>query len=659
MRIILTLVFTITLASCSISNKTIALAPTSLKLSINDTINLPSYASKYSEYDGVFLEIDESMEHNASDLMMGLNEWSFFYIRKVRYVILNPDNQRLSTFSVHVEANQVLKNAFMRTISPDGKITRFSMLHLKSEKNSDHSQTYRFVYPDVVKGTIVEEGYEIEYVNLLNNPPLQHNVALQYSMPVEKLTFRYAYPDWWEIRQKNISDTRKLKYTTQLDAKNRKRVLMYAARDIAAVHDEPFSPFFKEMADYAAFMITKLNMGNINYKGASGWSEVANIYKNYAIDRTSFFSKLLANNVGRTTDKVVASCKTSEQKLDSIITYLQTQMDVGQGASDFDELLIKKKGNAYLITGLAQAMLLKAGIDAKYLLIHSAQDGYFDKQYFSASEMYTPAVLAVINEKSYVVFPYIEFLPITYIPELYQGQEAIKITNQGYDGFYKVPDGVGSDNITEEAYQLNIAEDGAVEVEELKTLHGSEAYGVRRNMARMNNEERDQSLKKMMTYSDGHTTITSSSIENLSDHRKPLIIRLRYTIDNLVTIAPEEVIFQTGGLFSPTSRIKFKSDSKERKNPIRIFNDETFIKKITIQYPQTWELASTMQDVQFQNNFGSISGNYAISKGTLKAEQSLRLIKTLQPKETVDDLWRVAGKSSRLQLPNLIFKVNN
>ncbi|HNO12488.1 MAG TPA: hypothetical protein PKI67_16260, partial [bacterium] len=95
MRIILTLVFAISLASCSISNKTISLAPTSLKLSANDTINLPSYASKYSEYDGVFLEIDESMEHNASDLMMGLNEWSFFYIRKVRYVILNPDNQRL------------------------------------------------------------------------------------------------------------------------------------------------------------------------------------------------------------------------------------------------------------------------------------------------------------------------------------------------------------------------------------------------------------------------------------------------------------------------------------------------------------------------------------------------------------------------------------
>ncbi|HNF86840.1 MAG TPA: hypothetical protein PLC94_09490, partial [bacterium] len=226
-------------------------------------------------------------------------------------------------------------------------------------------------------------------------------------------------------------------------------------------------------------------------------------------------------------------------------------------------------------------------------------------------------------------------------------------------GFYKVPDEVGSDNITEETYQLNIAEDGAVEVEELKTLHGSEAYGVRRDMARMNKEERDQSLKKMTTYSDGHTTITSSSIENLSDHRKPLIIRLRYTIDNLVTITPEEVIFQTGGLFSPTSRIKFKSDSKERKNPIRIYNDEAFIKKITIQYPQTWELASTMQDVQFQNNFGSTSGKYAISKGAFKAEQTLRLIKTIQPKETVDDLWSVAGKSSRLQLPNLIFKVNN
>ena len=113
MKFILTIAITITLASCSISSKTISLTPTSLKIGANDTINLPSYESKYSDYDGVFLEIDESMEHNASDLMMGLNEWSFFYIRKVRYVVFNPDNpddaRRIAKLATMTDKSRAVK----------------------------------------------------------------------------------------------------------------------------------------------------------------------------------------------------------------------------------------------------------------------------------------------------------------------------------------------------------------------------------------------------------------------------------------------------------------------------------------------------------------------------------------------------------------------
>ncbi len=646
------------LSSCAISSRSTFLESMTSKSNLRDSVDIKVYSEKYAKYDGVYLNVEETLEHNAASLFLGPPEWTFFRVRNIKYLVLNPDNQRLSSFGLSLKSNQALRKVHLKCISPMGKTSEYTLSHLKLEKNSNGSHEYRFVYPDVVKGTLIEEGYEIENVNLLQNPLLSQEVSLQYDLPIERIKFQYKYPDWWQVMTKNTGEN-KVRFATTFDPKNHKTIYSYEDKDVPAVHEELFSPYFKEMGKYTAFSFAYLELGSITYRAPSSWADVANQYKNYAMDRVSFLSKVLANNIGIETERVTRMCKRPLQKLDSIVTYIQTNMEVGNEAKDFDELLTKKKGNIYLITGLAQAMLVKAELDAKYVLIHNAQDGNFDKQYITSSEMYIPAVTVTLDEKTYVVFPYVEYLPITYIPDAYQGQEAMKISKDGFAGFFTVPEGSGKDNGTYEKYELTIGEDGTIEVDEEKTLSGSEAFAARRELTKLKEEEKDQVLKKLLTYSEGNVTMVSSQFENLRDHRRPLIIRLRYKIDNLVTVTPDEAIFQTGGLFSPSSKIKYKVDAKGRHNPIRIYNDQEFSKDITVHYPEKWSLSTTLQDLRYENRFGFIEGHYTIGKTDLRVNQKLQINKSYQPKETIDELWLIAGKSSRLQLPNLVFKVGN
>ena len=131
-----------------------------------------------------------------------------------------------------------------------------------------------------------------------------------------------------------------------------------------------------------------------------------------------------------------------------------------------------------------------------------------------------------------------------------------------------------------------------------------------------------------------------------------------YNIYNLVTVTPDEVIFQTGGLFSPSSNVKTKIDTEERVNPIRIYSDEKYIKNISIEFPKNWALTSTLKNLEKENEFGKIKGVYTVNPGNIQVAQERLLLKSHKPKEMIDELLEITGRKSQLYIPTMIFKIN-
>lgn len=643
--IILSALCSALLASCVSIKPHYGLAqikPDSLSLS---RIDVEEYKKKYEGKDGVFIE-----NHNVVDHVLLGQNWEAYQFSTLRFIILNKDAEWLNTFAVRVRPGEELRNAYVNVISPGGTFRSYTIADMKVEKDSDGETVYRFAYPDVQVGTVVDEGYEIRYPN--GSDLAQKEFRLQFSVPCEKLNVKFAYPKEFGIRIKTLAPGKRLNYKYDYSKKSLE-VLEYEATDIPPIANEPYSPYMKERMDYMELAITSWNGSG----GIKNWSEYAEGYKSFAIDKESFWR----DRAGDVLDDIVADGMTDYQKLDTIISWLQENIEVGWTPPDynFNDVIKKKKGNVYLVNGLGRLMLEKAGIPAAFVLIHSAEDGYFDQDYIVPGILNLPAIMVTIDEKDYVVFPYIKNLPVDHVPEYIQGQTALQINSDGYNGFAKIPYGNLSQNTVVENYNLSIDEDGEITVTEEKEFRGSTAFEIRNALKKAKEEEMEKIMKNLLTYEEGDVKLKSYNIENREAYKKPLTIRMEYTIDNLVTVTPEEVIFQTGGLFSPASNQSTKVDTKERKNPIRIYYDERFVKNITIHYPDAWTLSTGLKDVSYENQFGLIKATYSNSAGQFKIEQERMLNHSDEPATKFDDLLKIIGKRSQLYIPTLIFAVQD
>jgi hypothetical protein len=653
----ISLVVLLMICSCTVSKRLSYL--TLPAEAARDTLptDVAYYESKYGEHDAVYLEYEQIMEHSGMKETFGYSlgkEWTFHELHRYKYVILNPNNKELTTFSLWTKP----KDFYIRIVSPNGSVRIYTKVDLIEEKQ-EHGSDYKFIFPDVYKGTIVEIGYDISPYYIFG---LKGDIPLQLSYPCEKLKFSFAYPDWWEILIKKIGKDKSIDCVINHDLENKKKLLTYEAENIPPIALEPFSPYFRELANYLVFRVTNMSMGNTGAGSAKlelplSWTEIAadiskeHFKKGKSIRNTKTLSRLV--------EDIIRDCTSNYEKLDAIVTHVQNTIKIADDWKDrnYGKVLKYNKGNGFEITGLTYEILKQAGIEGHFLLIHSAEDGYFDKEFVTTSEIDIPAIEANTGDKVYVVFPYIENMPIDIIPSHLQGQDALIISEDQNIGFYKTPVFNDTSQSMIENYVLTIDRDGVIQVQEEKIYKGIDAYEMRGIFEFFKKEESEDIIKGLLTYVDVDIKLNSFELLNLDNFKEPFKIKLDYTIGNLVVITPSEVIFQTGGLLSPISSIEYKIEEEIRKNPIIIENLEKYIKNININFPEEWSIQSDLKDINFENKFGSLSSHYNIGSGKLEITQVAILNIVFEPKEEIGKLAELIGKSSRLNIPSIVFTI--
>jgi len=652
------LLFLVTLFfSCSESKRITILQTPPKDNEINQGVNLSEMEKKYSKYDGIYLNIKNIYEHSATKgnpFFSAGTKWLYHRIFSEKYLILNPDNQKLTTIQIQLHDKAEVNNFYLISLSSEGVIKRFSFKDLVLDNDQDTYKTYKFSIPDVKKGTIVELGYDLTYNSIQVRPPIEYEIELQYDLPCEKLEIEFDYPDWWKIKTKKLSEIEEVQYSKTHDIENKKSKINYKAENIPALTPEPFAPYFKEVAKYLRINFTMIDLST-PIELFQNWKDVAEEYRDYAMNKETF----LTAKVGNVTDEIIGDTKKPIEKMEKIVSYLQKEIMVSKDGKDrsFAKVLTEKQGNIFEICGLAESMLSKVDLDCDYLIIHTASTGYFDKDFVSYDQFEVPAVKVHVENKDYVVIPYYKYLPIDYIPVELQEQPALVVSdNKNKNGtFWTLPVGKMSDNNFTETYDINIIESGILNVKEEKIIEGDFAYQIREYLEDLNETEKDKKIKELLTYSDGDVGKINYEIINKEDPGLPLIIRLKYNISNLVTITPEEIIFQTGGLLSPSSQLKQRLDPNERVNPIVIHNDQLYKKKISITYPVDWEIIKQQPYFSFENEFGSIEGKYSYSEGNIQIEQKSFLKKSKKPKEKIFDLLNITGNKTQLEVPTFIF----
>lgn len=410
------------------------------QLSANDVNALQS---KYGNADGVYLKYNETLEHNVSIAFTStIPHWKFYKIVDRSYAVFNTASPELSTFSLEVADKDKLEQATIQVQVPGSLGTTYTQDDLTVQTGSDGQKIYSMSYSITEPGTIVSERYEITMGDLERNPPVSHDVPLQYSLPAERVNFQYIYPIWWQVDIKNLSLNQPLDYERIEDSERRKIILTYSNESVPAFIETQNGPYFKQSAPYFQLQVTNLSMGSaLRYNAPEDWTEFAKDYRQYAVGE----GDRAARSIQRTTENLVGPASSDLDRVEVILNYIKDNIILvdNNKQKSFDLVLSRREGNTYMITGLMQSMLNEAGIDSEFLLIHPAYEGYFDPDFYSEDQLQEPALGVFVDGEQYYVLPGRQRSLGEALPRYFAGQTAMVITEEGFGGFTEVFGGQG------------------------------------------------------------------------------------------------------------------------------------------------------------------------------------------------------------------------
>jgi hypothetical protein len=638
------------LASCSSASRIRYFDAKYLDTLASRPIDVDAYDKKYSAYDGVYLLSDRYYEHSGGSKLSNVR---FSKVNTLSYVVLNPHADNLTTFSLDIEKNYGLEDLGVIVRAPDGTKQTFGRKDMRETRSESGALSYKLALPNIQRGSVVTTMYGVYSDDI--GETLEGEASMQYSLPCERMEFHYAYPKWWSVRLKKTADTweNEVGGIPAFDNEHDKQIFSRVVSNVPGYRDDLYAPYFLEQAPYMKYLLL-FTSGTEVYSGYSSWVDAVGSLAKYTSRSGNYWSY----GIEDVTDTVVAHCTTKRQKLDSIIAYISNNiMWVGHADGDNARDIIEdKQGNAMTISALARAMMEDAGIDANLLIIHSADDGYFDQKFITPSELYTPSVYAHVDGVDYVMLPYYKGLTPGLLPDRLKGQDAMRVTRGGAIEFMTTPTGTPETNKRTDSYTIAINDEGTVNVEQNIELVGEMAYLKRRELEDLDLNELKTEMKEMLDYEDGDILNFEYDIAGRGEYGTPLTIKLRYSIDNLVTVTPDEVVFQTGGLFSPATRSKNKVDVEGRVDPIRVYGDETLEKKIAIHFPPSWKLSTPLPDVEKSNTFGEVKGTYNGSSGVLEVTHHRVLRRAKSGPDKFSDLLAIMGTRSVLNVPSLVFK---
>lgn len=613
---------------------------------------------KYPKQSVVFLSSAISYEHSGRKEVFSMNNadfqnWQYHIVKTNQYVIMDKENPGASLISLNFWRYDQLNNIFVITKSPSGKIQRFVEKDFTKNIDENKLTTLKLNLPEIEKGTFVEHGYDLSMYARFTSPTTEYNFDVQKEYPIENLEIRFLFPEWWNIQTKKIAAKVPLPIEKDTILESNKQIFTYKNSMLPVRKQEPYAPYYREVSPYIQLKVKSLSR-NPGFRDTPTWDLLARDFERYVMDNDGFFS----TSVGSKTRALTENETSPFQKMKKIVTFIQQNIKVADDYvyRNFPDILEAKKGSTLEICGLTYYMLKKSGLDVDYLLIHSSNDGYFDPDYISFSQFDMPAVRVSIDNSFYIVFPYNKFLPVEQILDELTNETALVISKNNNNGKrWIIPDLRSATDSTHQKVSLKIERDGKVIVTDTKIFHGSSAYAIRSRFADLNHDEKEKGFQKYFTSSDLKISDFKYEIKNLEEIEKDLVVELTYSISNLVTITPEEILFQTGGLLSPVNLYSQKIDTTERINPIEISHTEVFAKDVTVFYPEGWGVQTILKDTIVQNKFGSSTEKFSTSTGVININQNTRLEKSKGEKSEISLLFDIINGDQRRNLPVIVF----
>lgn len=355
---------------------------------------------------------------------------------------------------------------------------------------------------------------------------------------------------------------------------------------------------------------------------------------------------------------ITRNCPDSRSRIDSILAYVRTHVRLGDVVKngDFVKVLSDGEGSSLDIAGVTYALLKGLNMPADLVLVHSAEDGYFDPAYVSLSQFSIPAVTAKVHDSVFVLLPHVQNLPSNHTPDFIQGQTAMPISEESAGLFERIPPGNLADNIVADSCDVAVDAEGNIQVRERRVLRGLQAYLLREIIRLAPEHDAREAVKSQLPFPAGSVRLDSFAVVDVQAYDKPLPLDMRYSLDNLAVVTADEIVLQTADLLNPMTGDRRKIDPSDRRNPVKINYDERCTKPVVVLFPDSWRIAGSLEDRKTENTLGASESRYALETGKVTIDVSVALNKTLAPRESVSDLAALIGGSSDPAVSTIVFR---
>lgn len=589
----------------------------------DEPVNLSQLKRQYPDESGVYLFYKHDIAHDLKpDFTNNAPRWYFFESYHWKEVLLDTpkDAEEASLLIVDLAQQEELRALRVRVVYPDATVDEFTRRDLKKAPLGGDSTRFKLLVPPVQRGATLETAYEIERKDLYDRPPVSHDVPLQLDKPVLDFSFAYTYPWSWDIQVKKAGAQSNIEFAETRQKKSETITLQYAASGIPAFREEAYGPYFKQVAPYFHVQVQQLEVGNVlRYEAPDAWETIADKYTRYAsvpAGRLAARAQKVLETLG------VREAQPEAQRLHTIVAHLQKDVKTGPSGK-VDDVFKQSQGNSFAIATYARALLSQAGIQADYLVSHSAEGGYFDEAFITDQQLYHPVLRVTTNGQSHHIFPGLTGVPHGYIPVEFSGQPAMAFTEGGFDGFTALPETPASAYTDKGTYDLFVNSDGEVRAKTRMAFGLHSTY--RFNKVRHTTEEgKDADLvRALLPHPKG--AVSGLQYHLVEDARSgETTIVAEYGLEGCLRNYEEQVVLDDCGLFDAYTAAWYPFD-QPRTTPLFVTADMAVEKKITVTYPATWTLETPVSDESDAYDQGHFKRSVGESEGQLQVAQRLTI----------------------------------
>ncbi len=295
--------------------------------------------------------------------------------------------------------------------------------------------------------------------------------------------------------------------------------------------------------------------------------------------------------------------KTDPEKVRRVYDWVNKNIEQSGAFQDTaKETLARRRGYRLV---LARALLRLCSVDVSTIMVEPVHRAEEPGAVPDLSSFSYPVLRAETGPGEFeLLFPFMESIPLGFIPAMLRGARAIRVTDGPYE-FLTAPEEAGRDGQIVDM-DVTVQPDGGATVKVVETMHGWPAVIWRRDLKQMSRTMLMQSFQqgRLAPNFPGAEMDRELIVENLDDNAKPLVLRYSFKAADFMRPVSERLVLRRS--FFPQMLASTYLTRTERKAPLLFGAHPDFELKMSLKVPAGFRTEMVSPADKVKAPYGSV-----------------------------------------------------